>query len=95
MKITKIFYFFAALLALNFIAPNYFNGYVEAKKALTPAEKKKRNQQIMLISGITSALALLIGAGVGLGIHYKNKNNNGDEKKDKAGAKTTVVAPKN
>ncbi|KYN96364.1 early transcribed membrane protein 11.2, partial [Plasmodium reichenowi] len=39
MKITKIFYFFAALLALNFIAPNYFNGYVEAKKALTPAEK--------------------------------------------------------
>ncbi|CDO64841.1 early transcribed membrane protein 11.2 [Plasmodium reichenowi] len=94
MKITKIFYFFAALLALNFIAPNYFNGYVEAKKALTPAEKKKRNQQIMLISGITSALALLIGAGVGLGIHYKNKNN-GDEKKDKAAAKTTPAAPKN
>ncbi|CZT98037.1 hypothetical protein PFAG_00167 [Plasmodium falciparum Santa Lucia] len=88
MKLSKILYFFAALLALNFIAPRDYNSMVEAKpaKKLTPAERKKRNQNIMIYSSIASAVALLIGGAVGLGIHL-HKNNKGDNKKGTPGAK--------
>ncbi|SBT31926.1 early transcribed membrane protein (ETRAMP) [Plasmodium ovale wallikeri] len=82
MKITKILYLFAALLAVNFIAPSFYNNTVSAKKVapgykkLTDAEKKKRNQKIMMISSIASGVALLLGTALGLGIHYKNKHDN-------------------
>ncbi|KYO03458.1 early transcribed membrane protein 2 [Plasmodium gaboni] len=91
MKLSKILYFFAALLALNFIAPRDYNTMVEAKagKKLTPAEIKKRNQKIMLYSSIASAVALLIGGAVGLGIHL-NKNK-GENKKGTPAAKKTEI----
>ncbi|ANQ06543.1 Uncharacterized protein PCOAH_00008160 [Plasmodium coatneyi] len=81
MKITKVLYLIAALLAVNFIAPSFYNNVVEAKKAggykkLSPAERKKRNQKIMMISSIASGIAVLLGTALGLGIHYKNGSGN-------------------
>ncbi|SPJ08271.1 early transcribed membrane protein 2 [Plasmodium sp. DRC-Itaito] len=95
MKLSKILYFFAALLALNFIAPRDFNSMVEAKagKKLTPAEIKKRNQNIMIYSSIASAIALLIGGAVGLGIHLHK--NNKEDKKGTPGTKKTDTKPVN
>ncbi|KJP89031.1 hypothetical protein AK88_01323 [Plasmodium fragile] len=80
MKITKVLYLLAALLAVNFIAPSFYNNVVDAKKAsykkLTPAERKKRNQKIMMISSIASGIAVLLGTALGLGFHYKGKRGN-------------------
>ncbi|GAW79584.1 early transcribed membrane protein [Plasmodium gonderi] len=79
MKITKALYFIAALLAVNLIAPSFYNNVVSGKKAaagyrkLTDAEKKKRNQKIMMISSIASGIAILLGTALGLGLHYKNR----------------------
>ncbi|ANQ09722.1 Early transcribed membrane protein [Plasmodium coatneyi] len=93
MKITKVLYLIAALLAVNFIAPSFYNNVVEAKKAggyknLSPAERKKRNQKIMMISSIASGIAVLLGTALGLGIHYKSSGSN-----NKRGA-TTVPSPR-
>ncbi|CAA9986824.1 early transcribed membrane protein, putative [Plasmodium knowlesi strain H] len=82
MKITKVLYLIAALLAVNFIAPSFYNNVVEGKKVsggykkLTPAERKKRNQKIMMISSIASGIAVLLGTALGLGMHYKNNRGN-------------------
>ncbi|EDL43225.1 early transcribed membrane protein (ETRAMP) [Plasmodium vivax] len=82
MKITKVLYLFAALLAVNFIAPSFYNNVVAGKKVaagykkLTDAERKKRNQKIMMISSIASGIAVLLGTALGLGLHYKNKQDN-------------------
>ncbi|KYN96363.1 early transcribed membrane protein 11.1 [Plasmodium reichenowi] len=74
MKVTRILYFVFFIFALNFIAPNKeHNGYVEAKKKLTPAEIKKRNQKIMMYSAIASGVAVLLGASIGLGVHFSKK----------------------
>ncbi|SBT86603.1 early transcribed membrane protein [Plasmodium malariae] len=80
MKITKIVYIFATLLAVNIIAPSFYNTVVAGKnvaqtgyKKLTEAERKKRNQKIMMISSIASGIAVLLGTALGLGLHYKNK----------------------
>ncbi|ETW36126.1 hypothetical protein PFTANZ_03165 [Plasmodium falciparum Tanzania (2000708)] len=65
MKVTRILYFVFFIFALNFIAPNNeHNGYVEAKKKLTPAEIKKRNQKLMMYSAIASGVAVLLGASI-------------------------------
>ncbi|SOV15281.1 early transcribed membrane protein 11.1 [Plasmodium sp. gorilla clade G2] len=74
MKVTKILYFVFFMFALNFIAPNNeHNGYVEAKKKLTPAEIKKRNQKYMMYSAIASGIAVLLGASIGLGVHFSKQ----------------------
>ncbi|SCQ12794.1 early transcribed membrane protein 10.1 [Plasmodium sp.] len=86
MKISKILFFFVAIIAVKLFIPGYVlagsSGSGGVKK-LTDAQKKKN---IIIFSSVASALAALIGAGVGLGIYYKNhKSDNKDEGNDKKG----------
>ncbi|CDO64446.1 early transcribed membrane protein 10.1 [Plasmodium reichenowi] len=88
MKISKILFFFVAIIAVKLFIPGYVlagsSGSGGVKK-LTDAQKKKKN--IIIFSSVASVLAALIGAGVGFGIYYKNhKSDNKDEGNDKKGS---------
>ncbi|KJP85548.1 hypothetical protein AK88_04814 [Plasmodium fragile] len=85
MKLTQVFYFVALLITIKVFVPGLNNnGLVQAKSAGSDSKslkkldkdmlKKKRNQQIMIISTIASSLALLIGTALGGYNYYQQKN---------------------
>ncbi|CZT99560.1 early transcribed membrane protein 12 [Plasmodium falciparum NF54] len=81
MKLFKILYLIAALLAINLIAPSVCNENVEGKKKKKGCplrnfnfqEFRKKHHKAILISSVVSAIALLFGTAYGIGLHLNNK----------------------
>ncbi|SOV79476.1 early transcribed membrane protein 12 [Plasmodium sp. gorilla clade G3] len=81
MKVFKILYFIAALLAINLIAPSICNVNVNEKKKKKGCplrnfnfqEFRKKHRNAILISSVVSAMALLFGTAYGIGLHLNNR----------------------
>ncbi|SBS95814.1 early transcribed membrane protein [Plasmodium ovale curtisi] len=89
MKITKIFYFVAFLLAIKVFVPGMNDSLVDAKavgpdaKTLKKVDddiaRKQKHQTIMIISSIATGIALLLGGALGGYGYYRHKKVKGSE----------------
>lgn len=95
MRFSKIFFFFTFFLTIKLLSPCICKVYTtriiqkadkDVLMKLDEDLKKKKRQNILLISSIVTGIALVLGTAVSLGfyVHKKRKSNSkeGDREKD-------------